>query len=319
LIARESLFDMTIQPVSEFPATAPEQIGHFAALLSRSKQRRKVFWEIYRGKSKNAKTAEEIGGKVHLTSKRVLEIASPLADNHLFEKTKRDGRTAYRKHPTINTVKQKIMRLASNKAKLEAHVTVRKPKVSFGEIKVKIDRRAMGVFVDVRHLTVDDIENFSKVRSLKHADVRKTLNPQRLPEKVFKYGMANILGNRGKFTDWGGEKSDLYSSHLQVKGKRYVAAIGFKGPAAAGTLTPGKMGHNGDQIQRLYDSDAQVFLVQYEGPIAEAVSQQLKGLAVNKSVQDRRTVFYGTIPLEDSYRLRIKYAKEFEKAARKSK
>lgn len=310
---------MTIQAVSEFPATAPEQIEHFATLLSRSEQRRNVFWEIYRGKSKDAKTAAEIGKKVHLTSKRVLELASPLAANHLFEKTKRDGLTAYRKDPTINTVKQKIMRLASNSAKLKAHVTVRKPKVSFGEIKVKVDSRASSVFVDVRHITVDEIENLSKVRSLKHANVSKKLAPPRLPEKVFKYGMANILGNRGKFTDWGGEKSDLYSSHLQIKGKRYAAAIGFKGPATTGTLTPGKMGHNGDQIQRLYDSDAQVFLVQYEGPIAETVSQQLKGLAVNKSVQDRRTVFYGTIPLEDSYRLRIKYAKEFEKAVKKSK
>lgn len=310
---------MTIQPVSEFPASAPEQIDHFAELLSKSEQRRKVFWEIYRGKSKGAKTAKEIGKRVHLTSKRVLEIASPLADNHLFEKTKRDGLTAYRKYPTINTVKHKIKRLASNKGKLQAHVTIRKPKVSVGVISIRVDRSSSGVFAHVRKITVDDIDNFSKVRSLKHTKVPKQLVPHRLPEKVFKYGMANILGNRGKFTDWGGEKSDLYTSHLKIKGKRYTASIGFKGPATVGTLTPRKMGHNGDQIQRLYDCDAQVFIVQYEGPIAESVSQQLKGLAVNKSVQDRRAVFYGIIPLEDSYRLRIKYAKEFRKAAKKSK
>jgi hypothetical protein len=308
---------MTIQAVSEFPATAPEQIDHFAKLLSKSEQRRKVFWEIYRGQSKDAKTADEIGKRVHLESKRVLEIATPLAANQLFEKTKRDGLTAYRKDPAINTVKQKILRLATNKAKLEAHVTSRQPKISLGEIRVKIDRKLLSVFVDVKPITIDEIDNFSKVRSLKHSKVPNKLDPKRLPEKVFKYGTANILGNKGKFTDWGGEKGDLYSSHLRIKGKRYATAIGFKGPATTGTLTPGKMGHNGDQIQRLYDSDAQVFLVQYEGPIAESVSQQLKGLAVNKSVQDRRTVFYGTIPLEDSYRLRIKYAKEFNKAAKK--
>jgi hypothetical protein len=309
---------MTIQSVSEFPASAPEQIGHFAELLSKSAQRRKVFWEIYRGKSKNAKTADEIGMKIHLTSKRVLEIASPLADNHLFEKTKRDGLTAYRKYPTINTVKHKIRRLASNKGKLKAHVTTRTPRVHIGEIKVRVDRSLSNIFADVRQCMVDDVDNFSKVRSLKHAKVPKKLQPPRLPEKVFKYGIANILGNRGKFTDWGGEKSDLYTSHLKIKGKRYSASIGLKGPATKGTLTPGKMGHNGDQIQRLYDSDAQVFIVQYEGPIPESVSQQLRGLAVNKSVQDRRTVFYGTIPLEDSYRLRIKYPKEFQKAAKKA-
>jgi hypothetical protein len=190
--------------------------------------------------------------------------------------------------------------------------------LQIGEIRVKVDRKSSGIFVDVRHLTIDDIDNFSKVRSLKHAKVPKKLDPPRLPEKVFKYGVANVLGNTGRFTDWGGEKSDLYTSHPKIKGKRYSTAI-FKGPATTGTLTPGKMGHNGDQIQRLYDSEAQVFIVQYEGPIAESVSQQLKGLAVNKSVQDRRTIFYGTIPLEDSYRLRIKYAREFQNAAKKSK
>jgi hypothetical protein len=130
--------------------------------------------------------------------------------------------------------------------------------------------------------------------------------------------MANILGNRGIFKDWGGEKNDLYTSNLSIKGRRYPAAIGLKGPAAKGILTPGKMGHNGDQIQRLFDSDAQVFLVQYEGQIAESVSQQLKGLAVNKSVEDRRPVFYGMIGLEDSYRLRFKYPNEFAKAAKKA-
>lgn len=279
-----------------------------------------VFWEIYRGKSKDAKTAAEIGKKVHLEPKRILEIATPLAANHLFEKTKRDSLTAYRKYAWINTVKHKIWHLATDKAKLAAHVTTRKPRFAVGEIKVKIDNKSAGVFVDVRPLTIDDIDNFSKVRSLKHSKVPKKLDPKRVAEKVFKYATANILGNRGKFMDWGGEKSDLYSSHLRIKGKRYATAIAFKGPATTGTLTPGKMGHNGDQIQRLFDSDAQVFLVQYEGSIDERVSQQMKALAVNKSVEYRSAIFYGIIPLEDSYRLRIKYPEQFQKAvAKKSK
>jgi hypothetical protein len=310
---------MTIQHVSEFPATAPEQIDHFATLLGKSELRRKVFWEVYRGKNKDAKTAEEIGNMIHLTPKRVLEIATPLAANALFEKTKHEGRTAYLKYPNINTVKHKIMRLATNKAKLAAHVTVRKPGASLLQIPVRVDRRAADVIVNVKFLTVDGIDNFSKVRNLNPAKLPDELDPKRLAEKVFKYGTAHILGNRGKFTDWGGEKNDLYTSHLRIKGARYSSAIGFKGPATKGTLTPGKMGYNGDQIQRLFDSDAQVFLVQFEGAIAQSVPEQMKALAVNKSVQDRRVVFYGVIALEDSYRLRIKYANEFKKAEEKLK
>jgi hypothetical protein len=305
---------MTIQNVSEFAATAPEQIDHFAKLLSRSETRRKVFSEIYRGQSKQGKTAKEIGKCVLLAPKRVLEIATPLADSHLFEKIKRDGRTAYRKYSNINTVKHKIIRLARNREQLKAHVTVRRPQVSADKIIVKVARQAGDVFADVKFITVDGIENFSKVRTMKPKQVPAKLVPARLPEKIFKYGIANILGNRGTFKDWGGEKNDLYTSHLKIKGTRYAAAIGLKGPATTGVLTPRKMGKNGDQIQRLFESDAQVFLVQYEGQIAQSVPEQMKAQAVNKSVQDRRTVFYGVIALEDSYRLRTKYAKDFKKA-----
>jgi len=49
--------------------------------------------------------------------------------------------------------------------------------------------------------------------------------------------MANILGNKGVFKDWGEEKNDLYTSHVRVKGTRYPTAIGLKGPATKGTLS----------------------------------------------------------------------------------
>lgn len=306
---------MTVQNVSEFPATAPEQIDHFAKLLRKSAQRRAIFLEVCRGQSKSAKTAAEIAGRVSLTAKRVLEVASPLAAHQLFEKTKRDGQVAYKKYPNINAVKHKIISLATNKDRLGAHVTVRNPRRTSTTIEVKIKHSAREVFVDVRPVTLDTIDNFSRVRSRRMRSVPKNMAPPRLPEKVFKYGVAKILGESGKFTDWGGEKNDLYATDVRIKPRRYTAAIGFKGPATTGTLTPGKMGHNGDQIQRLFESDAQVFLVQYEGQIAESVLTQMKALAVNKSVEDRRTVFYGAISKQDSYRLRIRYPRDFSDAA----
>jgi hypothetical protein len=105
---------------------------------------------------------------------------------------------------------------------------------------------------------------------------------------------------------------------LKIKGARYATAFGFKGPAKQPPLTPGKMGKNGDQIQRLFKTDAQVFIVQFEGEISEAVVEQMKALAVNKSAEDRKQIFYGVIALEDSHRLRAKYANEFAKAAQAS-
>jgi hypothetical protein len=302
---------MNVQAVSEFPATAPEQIDHFAKLLSRSEQRRGVFKEIYRGKAKKPKTAAAIGDEVGLTAKRVLEIATPLAANHLFEQTKTDNHTAYRKYPAINTVKGRILALATNSKKLEDHVTIRNPRVRPQIVKVELAPKARDVVIDVKHITIDDIDNFSRVRCLPHSKVPDQMNPARLPEKDFKLGTARILGNRGSFKDWGGERNDLYSTHLKLKGKRYATAFGFKGPGKTGVLTPGKMGKNGDQIQRLFNSTAQVFIVQYEGEIAESVSAQMQQLAIAKSVSEGQRVFYGTIGLEDSYRLRLKYGNRF--------
>ena len=303
---------MSIQAVSEFPATAPEQIEHFAKLLSRSEQRRRVFAEVYRGQSQKPKTAEGIADKVGLTAKRVLEIATPLAANHLFEKMRVDRRTAYKKYGAINTVKSKILTLATNRKKLKEHITVRNPAGKTQVVKIELAPRARDVVIDVKHITIDDVDNFSRLRSLPANKLPKKMNPERLPEQQFKLGVARILGNRGKFKDWGGEKNDLYSTHLKVKGKRIAVAFGFKGPGKSGTLTPGKKGKNGDQIQRLFDSPAQIFLVQYEGEIAESVVTQMQKIAIAESVSRGQRIYYGVIALEDSYRLRVKYSKKFD-------
>jgi len=306
---------VTVQHVTEFPATAPEQIDFFAKLLSRSQQKRDVFVEVYRGQQKRPKTAEEIGWRIGLSAKRVLEIAGPLAAHKLFEQVKIKGRPiGYRKYAHINAVKTQILRLATDRKKLAKHVTVRKPVATVTVRLVQDQRRTGSVFVDARHITIDDIDNFRRVRAYKPGRLPKKL-PTPLPESAFKAGVARILGNRGSFKDWGGERNDLYTTRLAIKGKRCPTAMGFKGPAVRPPLTPGKMGKNGDQIQRLFTSPARVFLVQFEGEIAETVPEQLQQLAIAKSAELHQPVWYGAIGREDSARLRIKYKDKFSVGA----
>lgn len=281
------------------------------ALRTVSSPKRKVFKEVYRGQSKKPKTVAAISQITGLTPKQVLNAAKPLSANHVFEQAKYDGRTAYKKYATINTVKSTILRLATDREKLKKHVTIRNPKRMDQLIKVVVKSKRP-VSIDVKHVTIDDIENFSKVRRYPATKLPDEMDPPRLPEKQFKTGIARILGNRGDFTDWGGEKDDIYSSNLKIDGRRYAASIGLKGPAKTGKLTPGKMGSNGDQIQRLFDSTSQVFLVQYEGEIAESVVQQLQKLAIAKSATENQRIFFGVIGLEDSYRLRMKYSQAFD-------
>ena len=64
------------------------------------------------------------------------------------------------------------------------------------------------------------------------------------------------------------------------------------------------MGKNGDQIQRLFDSPADVFFVQYEGEIKESIIKQMEAFARIKLVLSSE-ILYGTIDEADTRRLRL--------------
>ncbi len=86
-------------------------------------------------------------------------------------------------------------------------------------------------------------------------------------------------------------------------------AIALKGRGASGKLTPEKMGKNGDQIQRLFQSPADVFLVQYGEQIDLLVLRQMQQLAIARAPAGK--VFYGVIDGTASLRLVKAYPREF--------
>ncbi len=127
----------------------------------------------------------------------------------------------------------------------------------------------------------------------------------------FKNGVAAILGEQGPFKDWGGESRDLSSTRVRLGGKRRIAAFAFKGPGQTGKLTPGKMGKNGDQIQRLVRCPAEIFIVQYWAQIDDSVIEQLKALVTLKSYLEDEQLWWGVIDGNDSARLIAAYPKKF--------
>src|SRR5271165_2714472 len=142
----------------------------------------------------------------------------------------------------------------------------------------------------------------------KEAKPRKTLRP--LPEKKLKRAFAKIIGERGSFKDWGGERSDLYTTKLKLNGKKVAAAIAFKGKATRGKLVPGKMGSNGDQINRLFDEPAKLFLVVYGGQIDSSIVSQMQAFAIGNALKGGK-VYYGVVDGSDISRLAAAYPKEF--------
>jgi hypothetical protein len=71
----------------------------------------------------------------------------------------------------------------------------------------------------------------------------------------------------------------------------------------SGILTPGKLGKNGDQIQRLFLSPAEIFIVQYHSQIGQSVIEQMKAFATINSVREGKRAWYGIIDGDDTNRL----------------
>jgi hypothetical protein len=296
---------LTIQQVTEFSASSEETIHKIAEELATSERKLKVFEAVYSGGNR-PKNAAALAALTGFTETVVLQLATPMAHQQYFETLKHEGRVSFKKFHHINAKKDKILRLAKNPAQLKKHVTTRTPRQT---VLVQVDSRKR-TEISVSELFIDDVEEFKDVLDLKPSKL-PTLVPARLPEKIFKYGIASVLGNQGRFQDWGGEKNDLYSTHVTIGGRRISTAFALKGPATAPPLTIAKLGKNGDQIPRLFSTTAEAFFVQFEGQIEEAVKEDMVAHAIKKSKETGKEILYGLIALEDSYRLRVRYASHF--------
>jgi len=233
----------------------------------------------------------------------VLQLAGKLADQQLVHKTKLGRETAYEKDRFYAANRAKILRYARSPGKLASLPTKVSARAGSGPGPLRLEVR--GARVQIKQITCDEIDQFARVRTARSA-------PRILiSEKAFKAGMQKLIGETGKFQDWGGEKNDLYTSKIRFKGKRRSVAFAFKGPGTKGILTPKKLGKGGNQIQRLFLSPAEVFIVQYHDQVDEDVVQQMVSFATLNSVREGRLIWYGIIDGDDTDRLLSAYPKQF--------
>lgn len=98
-------------------------------------------------------------------------------------------------------------------------------------------------------------------------------------ERRVKEAFAAILGEPVVPNDWGGEQFDLWTTRMRVDGEAVTAAFVLKGPAKFAPMTIGMLGKNGDQLERLAHSAAQVLVVQHCHVIRPEVVSLLRSLA----------------------------------------
>ena len=290
-------------PVTDLSSNRNDNIENAANAIGGSRLRQQVFSEIHHGKRK-IKTVAFIAGQTGLTRQQVLNAAGPLVRKGLVGQTKHDSDTGYEKSDFLQQHKPEILRLARDKKKLAEYPT-KTSRAPSTTLTLRIP--SSGGSADP--ITVDEIGSFKKVRGLSPADDRL---PKTLSEQSFKDGIKKILGEPGEFKDWGGEKNDLTTTRLIVAGRRRPAAFAFKGPGLDRKLTPKFMGKNGDQIQRLFLTASDVFLVQHRREIdTDAVLELMRAFAsLNASMTGRKT-WYATIDGADSRRIYDAYPEAF--------
>jgi hypothetical protein len=289
--------------VTDVRSSPSDQIAHAVEVLGHSRQRLAIFKAIYRGK-KRVKTVNEIAIATGLDRIRVLQEGRLLADNQIVKQVRAAGITAYEKDPFYKAQKKKILRLTQDPVAFANLPTKTRPQPVWPKtVTIRIPR----LRIQARYITIDDIDSFDRVSRIRVEPREYT----KMVESRFKNGIAKILGEAGKFKDWGGERNDLYTSRVRISGRRLPAAFAFKGVGTRGILTPRLMGKNGDQIQRLFKTAAYVFIVQYWGQVAESVVEQMAEFAKAKSATEGSLVFYGVIDGGDSNRLVKAYPKAF--------
>jgi hypothetical protein len=291
-----------VMQVADRSSNKNEQVVHAAEVIGRSKHRYSVFEAIYTGKTKTKSISTLMATLPEMPRTRILDAGKALADNDLVVQTKLGTATAYSKIEFIQRYRDKILAVAKNKKKREAIPTKR----SAASVKTVVALRIPNAKNLAVHITIDDIESFAAVKK-----IPDDLGCVKMAEATFKKGMAKILGEKGSFQDWGGESRDLSSTRLRIGGHRRRAVFAFKGPGKSGRLTPGKMGKNGDQIQRLARCPADVFFVQYWAEIDDSVMEQLEHLIRAKAYLQSRRLWYGIIDGQDSARLIQAYPERF--------
>jgi hypothetical protein len=282
---------------------ASAMIEHVIEVIGRSKQRLMVFRAIYQGK-KRVKTVNEICSSTGLNRKQVLQEAKKLADNEIVRQLRAMGMTAYEKDNFYSSRKDRILKMVQNPVILSQILSKKSELLSPTKttiIKIHPQR------INAKYITIDDINSFSKVLRVKVIPEEY----EEIAERHFKKGISKILGEKGKFVDWGGEQNDLYTDKIKVLTRRIPVAFAFKGPGTRGRLTPKKMGKNSDQIQRLFRSPAIAFIIQYWGQIDQSVIEQMAEFAKAKSATEGTVIYYGVIDGDDSNRIIKAYPKAF--------
>ncbi|HEX9539391.1 MAG TPA: hypothetical protein VGA04_14590 [Streptosporangiaceae bacterium] len=125
----------------------------------------------------------------------------------------------------------------------------------------------------------------SEIGQFREVDFGGRVSPAELkavlevPEKSVKNAIASLIGETYIPKDWGGERSDLYTSRLFARGRQISAAWLLKGPGYPHPMTVRALGKPGDQIVRLFSEPAELLVLQHCHEITPSVVSMMEAYA----------------------------------------
>lgn len=171
---------------------------------------------------------------------------------------------------------------------------------------IKCTRRTMK-----DRLYVDEIDSFRNVRQVSPEKGKACLIKGFLErsEDQVQLALEQILEVPFHRKDWAGEINDLYTSNISINGTRCAAAFLLKGPGIGRKeMQIADCGKRGDQLVRLFSTPADLFVVQYVGPIADLLIKDVEGKVANLRAVGR-DASYLIMDGQDTARLLLAYGK----------
>lgn len=162
--------------------------------------------------------------------------------------------------------------------------------------------------IQYARVTSDEIDSFYKAAEVRNEQVSHIV-PLQLDEKDVKKKFHEVIGDPFIQKDWGGERCDIYTSHIIFRNTKKPCAFILKGKSySRGKLMPSDLGKNGDQIVRLFQEPAEIYFIQSNGYIDSTVESIVQAFVTQK-MKEGYKVFYCLIDGIDTARILKAYGK----------
>ena len=156
--------------------------------------------------------------------------------------------------------------------------------------------------IQYARVSCDEIDSFYKVGEVQEEQVSGIV-PLQLEEKDIKEKFHEVIADPFIQKDWGGERCDIYTSHLRFRNRKTPCAFILKGKSySRGKLMPSDLGKNGDQIVRLFQEPAEIYFIQSNGYIDSTVESTVQAFVTQK-MKEGYKVFYCLIDGIDTARI----------------